>query len=167
MARLAVLFVLIAAGSAACGATRPAEGAGTTFKPPDGWFTAEESEPVEPHIQVNWASNVPLADDPANTTARLSANGIVVEAVGPWVYAGKETVPAIDFPLEVSHLNCLADGYEGQPAPHVSFCNLAARLESGEIFNAYVYFGRNEPTPEMTAQANDVLATLSLSPSAS
>ena len=76
-------------------------------------------------------------------------------------------MPTVDFPLRVSDLYCVADGYEGQPAPHVSFCNLAARLESGEIFNAYVYFGRNEPTPEMTAQANDVLATLSLSPSAS
>ena len=67
MARLAVLFVLIAAGSAACGATRPAEGAGTTFKPPDGFGAAE-------------LSLLNLYD---RTVEGLSADGIVVEAVEP------------------------------------------------------------------------------------
>ena len=168
IARLAMLFVLIAAGAAACGATNPVEGARTNFKPPDGWFSVETREPGEKHVPVAWASNVPFADDPADrafpdrTVSGLSADGIVVEAVGPWLYTGKEDVPTVDFPLRVSDLYCVANEYEGQPAPNVSFCNIAARLRSGEIFNAYVYFGRNEPTPEMTAQANDVLATLSL-----
>jgi len=173
MARLAILVVLIAAGSAGCGATKLVEGAPTKFKPPDGWFTVETHEPGGLHVPVAWASNVPFVDDPADrpfpdrTVEGLSADGIVVEAVGPWVYTGDETVPTVDFPLRVSDLYCDADGYEGQPAPNVSSCNLAARLPSGEIFNARVFFGRNEPTPEMTAQANDVLATLAVSPSAS
>ncbi len=173
MARLAILFVLIAAGLAGCGATKLVEGAPTKFKPPDGWFTVETHEPGGLHVPVAWASNVPFVDDPADrpfpdrTVEGLSADGIVVEAVGPWVYTGDETVPTVDFPLRVSDLYCDADGYEGQPAPNVSSCNLAARLRSGEIFNARVFFGRNEPTPEMTAQANDVLATLAVSPSAS
>jgi hypothetical protein len=174
-----VLFlVLVAAGSAACGArdspSKPkaaAKGSATNFKPPDGWFTAETSEPPDPQgdvIPVAWASNVPFVDDPADrpfpdrTVKGLSADGVVVEAVGPWLYTGDEDVPRIDFPLTLSDLYCLANGYEGQPAPNVSFCHIATRV-AAEILNAYVYFGRNEPTPEMTAEANDVLATLSVS----
>lgn len=119
-------------------------------------------------IPTAWASNVPFVDDPADrafpdsTVKSLPADGVVIEAVGPWLYTGDEDVPRLDLPLRLSDLDCLADDFEGQPAPNVSFCHVAARLDA-EIFNAYVFFGRNEPTPEMTEQANDVLATLAFS----
>jgi hypothetical protein len=171
---LVVFLVLVAVGSAACGVagSHPTAKAPTAarFNPPDGWFIAQTSEPREPQVPIAWASNVAFLDDPSHapfpdrTIRELPPDGIVLEAVGPWVYTGDEAMPSAEFPLSLSDLYCLADHYEGQPAPNVSFCNLAAHVgESASIFNAYVYFGRNGPTPEMRSAANDVLATLSLS----
>lgn len=184
--RFIVLLLALTATATACGAahevaspSQAAAGAGAvvvptpfgSFGPGAGWFTAETSEPPDPQghlLPVAWAANMPFTDDPAKsgwpdrTIRELPAGGIVLEAVGPWGYTGEEDVPTFGFPLTLADGYCLANGYEGQPAPNVSFCAIVTRIDA-EIMNAYVYFGRNEPTPEMKAEANEVLATLSIS----
>jgi hypothetical protein len=171
--RLIVLLMTLAVTTTGCGATREAVGRSPllSFEPRDGWFTAEKEERPDPQgeaLAVAWAANVPFVDDraesawPDPTIRTLPAKGIVLEAVGPWLYTGDEDVPPLKVPLTLADGYCLADGYEGQPAPNVSFCAIAARI-GGKVMNAYAYFGRNEPTSEMKADANEMLATLAIS----
>ncbi len=71
-------------------------------------------------------------------------------------------MPTPEFPLTLADGYCHADRYEGQPAANVSFCAIDARI-GAKVMNAYVYFGRNQPTAEMKAAANEMLATLTTS----
>jgi hypothetical protein len=92
---------------------------------------------------------------------RLPPDGIVVSTVsGPNV---DPDARAFALPITLADGYFLADSYEGQPAPRISTQIIFGRV--GERYlNAQVFFGRNQPTESMRAEANDVLASLSLTP---
>jgi hypothetical protein len=140
-----------------------------SFAAPGDWFTAETSllVPGDRPIPVAWAGNVPFVDDPGvsefpdSTVRKLPPNGVVIETVGPRPYSGSADFPRLSLPLKLSDGYFHGDGYEGQPAPNVSVYFIDARI-GDEVLNASIWFGRNEPTPAMLAEANSALATLSI-----
>jgi hypothetical protein len=142
----------------------------TSFQPALGWNTFETNvlaDPTQP--EVLWAANVPFKAEsmqtPQNTLANLPSNGIVIVVVGPFPYAGTETLPTISLPLTVSDLQFSSDSYEGQPAPNVSRYYTWAHVNATDVVDVYVWMGTNQPTQSMINDANTELARMSLPPS--
>jgi hypothetical protein len=169
--RLVVLLFIVAATATGCGtAGKTSEPTtGFSFEPRDGWFTAERVEQPDaqvPALSIAWAADVPFTSAqsawPDATIRALPPRGIVLVAVGPWTYTGDEDVPRVEFPVRLADGYCLADGYEGQPAPNVALCAVSARVGE-QLMNAYAYFGANEPSVEMKAAADEMLASLAIS----
>ncbi|HEV8564122.1 MAG TPA: hypothetical protein VGR41_04360, partial [Actinomycetota bacterium] len=138
----------------------------TTFEEAPGWNTVTTTfGPDGEELPVTWAANVPFVSEedpsgfPSETIRALPADGIVITAVGPRAYTGGETFPAIREPLDLSQGHCEADQYETQPAANVSKCILDTMVGE-QLFNVMVWFGKNHPGDEMTAQANEELARL-------
>jgi hypothetical protein len=176
-----VMFVLGASGLAGCslGDSSPPDSSpppsttstgaaeGTQFSVPDGWYSRSETVRVgTTNLPVAWASNVAFEpeDDPSDTAPvatlrRLPSDGIVLVAVGP--HSAEAEFPPLDSPLKTSDGTFLASQYEGQPAPNVSFGYIDRRVDDG-VLNVFYYFGANDPGREMRAQADRVLATLTV-----
>jgi hypothetical protein len=89
---------------------------------------------------------------------RLPPDGIVV-AVSASPGGHEEPVRALRRPIKLADGYFLADMYEGQPAPHISTQIIGGRLGDRDL-SIQVYFGRNDPTDAMRAEANRVLATI-------
>jgi hypothetical protein len=164
--------VVLALLAVSCGASGPPDAVGsktrpdrtTHFTPPDAWYTVTK----EPYgWPVAWAANVrfdPADDnelDPVATIRSLPPDGIVIVASGPRPYTGEYHFPRLDFPLVLADGYFSPDQYEGQPATDVSLVLLDTWV-GGELLNVYVWFGRNQPTARMRADANRTLATLSV-----
>jgi hypothetical protein len=121
-----------------------------------------------PHLQVPalYVANVPWPDrgqnlavsDTLEAFERLPPNGIVVAASAS-PSGGEEFRRVLRRPVRLSDGHFLADMYEGQPAPHVSSQIISVRLGERAL-SIQIYFGRNDPSDEMRAEANRVLATL-------
>jgi hypothetical protein len=133
----------------------------------DGWdgFAKDIGPPHQP-VPAVYVANVDWPDrgQDLSTAATLEAferlppRGIVV-AVSASPSGGEEPVRILHPPVRLSDGYFLADMYEGQPARHVSTQIIFGRL-GGRALHLQVYFGRNDPTEDMRAEANRVLATL-------
>jgi hypothetical protein len=144
---------------------------GTRFDPPAGWDSLAETVPVGTDwLPIAWASNVAFKpeDDPfdtgPNATLRsLPSNGIVLVAVGPHPSRSitDRRLKRRAFPLKIADGVWFPEGYEGQPARNVSFGYLDSRVDD-QVLNVLFYFGANEPSRAMWAEADRVLATLSV-----
>jgi hypothetical protein len=133
----------------------------------EGWHGfAKDIGPPHQQVPALYVANVPWPDrgqnlsDSATLEAfeRLPPNGIVVAAsAGP--SGGEEFRRELRWPVRLSDGHFRADSYEGQPAPHLSTQTISGRL-GGRALIVQVYFGRNDPTDDMRAEANRVLSTL-------
>jgi hypothetical protein len=106
-----------------------------------------------------WSDHGQNLDDAAVLGAfeRLPPGGIVIAAAAS--RSAGEPEQLLRRPVRLFDGDFLADSYEGQPAPHVSTQIIRGRL-GGRALHVQVYFGRNDPTDDMQAEANRVLATL-------
>jgi hypothetical protein len=139
-----------------------------SFEPAIGWNTVETnvtSDKASP--QIAWAANVPFKTedltsfDPVNTKKDLPPHGIVIVGEGPQHYTGEEDLPDLDLPLQLGNgWFFTADGYEGQPAPNVSFSMITGYVAPHRSLTVMVWFGSNAPTPAMIDRANAELERL-------
>ena len=179
MRRVATVTVAGALGAALLGActaeeksaepTRIDSGPTTYFAVPEDWYARNHAIEVgDDAVPVAWASNVPFeaadisesdATGPTTTIRNLPPHGIVIVAVGP--RAGNVDFPQRGFPLSMADGSFLANEYEGQPAPHVSFGYIDTRV-GDDILNVSYYLGTNEPNAQMRAQVDMILATLNV-----
>jgi hypothetical protein len=95
---------------------------------------------------------------PHRTLAALPADGVVVEIIVGRPPPGSGSWP-LQTAVSLSDGYFLADGYEGQPAPHVSTQIIRARI-ANRVLWIQVYFGRTDPDVAMRAAANRVLGSL-------
>jgi hypothetical protein len=133
--------------------------------PPADWFFGETSlGRPDPPVPVAWAGNLPFIHDspdqdphPDVTVQSLPRDGIVIEVVGPRPYSGDRDLPRLALPLR------LADGSleRGEPVPDVSLYTLE-RLVGGDLLTVSIWLGCAKPSAELIAEANRVLATLSI-----
>jgi len=144
----------------------------THFVAPDDWYTRAHVLDVRSGgIPVAWASNVPFksadlsepnAVGPIETVRALPSHGIVIVAVGPRRYDGNANFPHLSLPISVDDGRHIADGYEGQLAPHVSFGYVDTWVGDDRVLNVHYYIGTNDPSADLLAKADRALATLSL-----
>jgi hypothetical protein len=138
---------------------------GLTVELKEGWDGfAKDIGPPQEQVPALYVANVTWPDrgqnfaDPATLELfkGLPPQGIVIAASATSSGGGEEFLRR---PIRLSDGRFLADSYEGQPAPHVSTQTISGRLGEWTLI-VQVYFGRNDPTDEMRAEANHVLATL-------
>jgi hypothetical protein len=137
----------------------------------EGWagFTKNIGPPHE-QVPALYVANVPWPDQDQNLAEagalepfeRLPPNGIVIAASAS-SGGGEGFRRVLRRPIRLSDGRFLADSYEGQPAPHVSTQIIGGHL-GGRSLSVLVYFGHNDPTDQMRAEANHVLATLEMTP---
>jgi hypothetical protein len=142
---------------------------GLSLELPVGWDGyAKHLGPYDPSPAV-YAANVPWPDVGQNFERsavrelfeRLPRDGVAISAISSWNTADR-IASRLAPPIELADGYFLADSYEGQPAPHVSTQLIFGRV--GDRFvNVQVYFGRNDPDEAMRAEADAVLATLTVS----
>ncbi len=147
----------------------------TAFEPAEGWNTFQTSVGADRGApQAAWAANVPFESEeldsgfPHNTLRCLPENGIVIVAVGPWLYKGGERVPRHELPLRFSDGFFVSNHYEDQPAPHVSMTTIRTWVGDAHIVNVIVWIGNNNPNPGLVQLVDEQLARLRIaSPAAS
>lgn len=137
---------------------------GVSIQLPAGWDAYTRWLGPDKTVAEIWAASgrfvesPPRPDFPHETLAALPEDGIAVEIV-----AQPPQVDSASWPLlaQISLADgyFLADGYEGQPGPHVSSQIIEARLANRALY-VQVFFGRTRPDAAMRASANRVLATL-------
>jgi hypothetical protein len=139
-----------------------------TFEPAPGWNTVNTTlAEGQDALQVAWAANVPFVSEtdpsgfPTETIRTLPPDGIVMTAIGPRPYTGRESFPELHEPLDLSQGVCAHDNYEGQPAENVSKCRIDAMVGE-KLLNVVVWFGSNRPTDAIVAEANEELDRLVL-----
>jgi predicted small secreted protein len=141
---------------------------GLSIELPVGWDGyAKHLSPYDEAPSV-YAANVPWPDVGQNVERpavrelfeRLPRDGVVISAVSSW-NAADRVARALVPPIELADGYFLADSYEGQPAPHVSTQLIFGRI-GDRFLNVQVLFGRNDPDEAMRAEANAVLATLTV-----
>jgi hypothetical protein len=140
---------------------------GLSIELPVGWdgfakqLGPDDENPALYAANVRWPDvGQDLAQDALQALfERLPADGVVVSAVSSsYVEPGAR---ALRPPITLADGYFLADSYEGQPAQHVSTQLISGRV--GERFlSVQIFFGRNDPTDAMRAEADAVLATLSV-----
>jgi hypothetical protein len=138
----------------------------------EGWDGfAKDIGPSHPQVPALYLANVPWPDRGQDFSVeaalepfeQLPPTGIVV-AVSASPSGHEEPVRVLRRPIRLADGHFLADSYESQPARHVSTQIIGGRLGDREL-SIRVYFGRNDPTEVMRAEANTVLATIELEPS--
>jgi hypothetical protein len=136
----------------------------------DGWDGfAKDIGPPHQEVPALYVANVAWPDHGQNLDddavvgafGRLPSDGIVIAAAAS--RSAGEAEQLLRRPVRLFDGDFLADAYEGQPAPHVSTQVIRGRLV-GRALHVQVYFGRNDPTDDMRAEANQVLATLEVTP---
>jgi len=180
----AALLVGGFAGSELAGSTRAATSTPVpAFTPEPGWTTVETEDqlpaPNKPD-PIAWAANVPFdAQDlvtawPHPPLQNLPPDGIVISVIGPseGPFDKQERIVTPPYRVEdmffwssadaAAHAASTADNYQGQPAPNVSYYWISAPTGSNQGIDISVWMGRNDPTPEMKAAADEELARLTL-----
>jgi hypothetical protein len=142
---------------------------GLTVELKEGWDGfAKDIGPPHEQVPALYVANVPWPDRGQNFAdavtlepfEALPPEGVVIAASAS-SSGGEEFRHVLRRPVTLSDGHFLADSYEGQPAPHVSTQIISGRLGEQSL-SIHVYFGRNDPTDEMRAEANHVLATLEI-----
>lgn len=137
------------------------------FEVAPGWNTLQTRLPLPAgdKVQIAWASNVPFAGNdvatgfPLDTARILAEDGIVVYASSSADVDNPDEYRNLTLPLSLSDGRFVADGYQNQPAPHVSMVTIGARLESTYVL-VHAYFGSNKPTAAAWAAAEAELRRL-------
>lgn len=117
------------------------------------------------NVQVAWATNRPLAGDdaatgwPNNTARALGDGGILVYASLAQAVDNPEEYADLNLPLTLASGTFAPGQYEDQPASNVSVNVISARVR-GHYLLIYVYFGTNQPSPQLRQQAEGQLARL-------
>ena len=143
--------------------------AGLSVELPVGWDGFVKQLGHDDEAPAVYAANVAWPDVGQNVERgavrelfdRLPRDGVVISAVSSWHAAGRVARPLAP-PIELTDGYFLADSYEGQPAPHVSTQLIFGRV-GDRFLNVQIFFGRNDPDEAMRAEANTVLATLTVS----
>ncbi len=127
------------------------------------WHTGEAELPDA--IPVAWIANVPFSrkdsssEFPEATIEQLPKGAIVIVAIGPRRYRGNADFDPLELPLQLSDGHLLTEGYEGQPAPHVSFFYID-RLVGDDVLNVWGYIGESPPSRAVAGEADKMLASL-------
>jgi hypothetical protein len=142
---------------------------GFSVEVPDGWSGfAKDLAAGDEEAPTMVVANVPWRDEghnlahsrPLEQFERLPPDGIVIAATaGSYPVGDPDQDP--NAPVRLSDGHFIAEHYEGQPAPHVSI-QIVSRPFGHAWVTAQVFFGRNEPTLGMRAQADAVLESLEL-----
>jgi hypothetical protein len=137
------------------------------FAAPEGWFTLE-GEGLKNSGDVAWAANVPFAPEdvaawelPGETIRELAPDGLVFWAWGPRSYTGYTEYGELDPPFTLANARLSTGQYETQISPHVAFAH-GGVLVRDELLTVYVWFGSNPPSQALKAEANRILATLTI-----
>jgi hypothetical protein len=168
----------LALTAAACGTQerepapdQPASGR-ATFVPADGWNTVAKIAAVgEGTSPVAWAATVPFSPEdegagfPDATVAGLRNGEIAITALGPRPFAGEADFPQLaDSPLVIGSEQCISRAFDGQPAPHITLCQLDRRVGQDWVLNVLVWLGaagpEQIPHEVYLAEANAQLARL-------
>lgn len=140
---------------------------GVSIELPPGWDGYTTRIGPEDEVVVIWAASTAFSEPsarpefPYRTLEALPADGVVVEIVVQATTPDSASWPLLTPPVRLADGYFLADGYEGQQAPHVSTQIIQAQLADRALF-AQVYFGRNQPDAEMRGRADEVLASLTI-----
>ena len=174
---LLLVVAVLAVVLAGCGAERepgaaPDEGRSlriddVSIELPPSWDGYTRRIGPDDEVVVIWAATTPFVEPsarpefPYRTLAALPADGVAVEIVEQPAGTDPSAFPLLAPPIKLADGYFLADAYEGQPGPDVSTQIIHARLADRALY-IQVYFGRNRPDDEMRAQADEVLASLTV-----
>jgi hypothetical protein len=180
---LAAIAVALSIAATACGSggersPDPSTPSKIGFVPADGWNTVTATVAVgEEMSPVAWAATVPFrpedegADFPDATVAALLNGETVISALGPRPFTGEADFPQLEAePLVIGSEQCISRAYDGQPAPHITFCHLDRWIGQGHVLNVDVWLGAAGPLQipgeDQLEEANDQLSRLVIDDSA-
>lgn len=160
-----------------------AGGDGISFAPAEGWYVAATGEhPADPEgASGAWASNEPLPTDGplfatdgsllaagvSNPTYQISRDGIFITIwqvfpAPPGPVEPNVNFPSRELPLQLSEFQ-IRHEYEGQNVDRIPEYVLWATVE-GRYLDVRVFFGRQDPTLEQLAAAQQELERLVVPP---